>query len=444
MNRSPLLVVSAAAAVLSAGAAAFFALRSEQQSAEIARLRTALGAAQSASLPTLPGNILAPAADPATPAEPALSLDAIMALSDPARRIEALMAHVAGLSADQLPAAIESLRRTAPDWDPEAKTALHLMLTRWAREDPDAALASLDQLGSRQRGDFASSVLSGIAAIDPARATAWLADPANKLVDFPFMGHILAGTIGREWLRRDPDAALAWAAQLPDSQRGGAYTGILVTLAGTDPARAASAAAQLEPGDTRRNLLADIGESWARTDPAAALTWVQSLSPEDRPAALRDSMASWAASDPAAAARHVANLPPEQINASVLKAVAEPWTVKAPQEAATWVWQQPDSTARNEAIGGVLWNWTKQNPEQASQWLRDQPPSPARDSAIGGLAIATFDSDPAAALTWADTMNDPKKREDSVGVGLREWLKRDEPAAASWAHQHGRTLPPAP
>jgi hypothetical protein len=377
-------------------------------------------------------------------AKPMGSIAEIMALSDPGRRLETLMAHVTALPLSDLPGAIENLRRTAPDWDPEAKAALHFMLTRWAREDPEAALASLDQLGSRQRGDFASSVLSGIAAVNPDRATAWLADPANKLVDFPLMGHILAGTIGREWLRRDPEAALAWAAQLPDSQRGGAYTGILVTLAGTNPNRAAETAARLEPGETRRNLLADIGESWARTDPQAALTWVQSLSPEDRPAALRDSMASWAASDPAAAARHVAELPPDQVNAAVLKAVAEPWTVKAPQAAAAWVWEQPASAARNDAMGGVIWNWTRQNPTEASQWVRDQPASPVRDSAIAGLAIATFDGDPAAALTWADSMNDPKKREESVSVGLREWLKRDAAAAASWARQQGRALPEAP
>ena len=39
-----------------------------------------------------------------------------------------------------------------------------------------------------------------------------------------WMGHMLAGTIATEWVRQDPDAALAWANSLPENQRQGAGT----------------------------------------------------------------------------------------------------------------------------------------------------------------------------------------------------------------------------
>ena len=114
----------------------------------------------------------------------------------------------------------------------------HMLLTRWGKEDPDGAFASLKTVGLKEAGGTASSILGGLASIDPKRAIAWLEDPENQYANRPWMGHILAGTIGKEWVRQDPDAALAWANALPDSQRRGALGGILESLASSDPQQA--------------------------------------------------------------------------------------------------------------------------------------------------------------------------------------------------------------
>jgi hypothetical protein len=398
----------------------------------------------SAAKSSLSGSSHPAAASPASPAgAPGQSyqLRDILALRDPAARLQGLMEYVNGLSWDKLRAAIAELQESTPEWDPEAKFVLHMMLTRWAKEDPDAALASLDTIEPKNRGERASSIFASLAAADPKRAAAWLASENNKMVDFPFMGHILAGTLGKEWMRQDTDAALQWAAILPESQRGGAYVGILGTLAGTDPQRAAQLAATLEPGDARRNLLGDIGEAWARRSPREAAEWAQSLDPSDRPAALRDTLATWAGAEPEKAADYVSTLPADQITGDLLKSVAEPWTVSDASQAAAWVMAQEEGKARSEAIGGVLWNWTKRDPVAASSWLQNQPAGEARDSAIGGLALAAFDNDPAGAVTWASQMSDQSRRNHSVTLGLTEWMKRDQSAATVWAQQNGVALP---
>ncbi len=149
------------------------------------------------------------------------TLEQILAQPDPMDRIRALLGYVDGLATAEIPGAIEQLRQGAPEWDPEAKMLVHMLLTRWAREDPDAALASLANLDFKRNGGDASSILSSIAAMDPQRAATWLKNPANGLVHCPMMGHILAGTVAKAAFEFDPGGAIGWAADISDEELRG-------------------------------------------------------------------------------------------------------------------------------------------------------------------------------------------------------------------------------
>ena len=383
-------------------------------------------------------------ADPAaTPRSPA-TLREILAQSDSMGRIRALLEFADTVPTGDIAAVVEELRNSTPEWDPDAKMLMRVLLTRWARENPDAALASLKTMDIK-KGEEASTLLSGLAAADPQRAAAWLTDPENRLVDFPVMGQILAGSIGKEWVRQDPAAAMAWAANLPDTQRSGALVGVLGTLAGTDPGRAASLATQLDEdaGGARRRVIGDIAQAWAKSSPAEAMAWARSLPGDDGTTAMLKSLESWSRNEPAAAAQHLDQLAAEPYSGEALRLVTESWVRQAPNDAATWLANRPEGEAKNTAMGTVMWNWTKQNPEAASTWLHDQASGPARDAGVRGLALATFDNDPAAALTWAASISDQTSRAESMKVGMNEWLKRDNTAARTWAATHGIPVPEA-
>ena len=433
--------IAAAAVVLATPIIVLQFVQNRQQSREIAALRRSA---------TTPSSSLAPALASPASAQPAgrlsappaqTSLREILAQRDPVNRMRALLDFVAQIPSGDILSSIHDLRENSPDWDPEAKVVLHLLLTRWAQQDPEAALASLNSLDPKKQGGDAPSILSSLAARDPQRVAAWLADPKNTLVDFPIMGAILAGTLGKEWVRQDPAAALAWARSLPESQRGGAYVGVLGTLASTDPAAAARFASQLEADAARLHVLGDISKSWAKKSPSEALAWAISLDGTERQTAMRQALGSWSDTAPAEAARFLEDLPSAVLDGPLLKSVAEPWVAKAPAAAATWLAARPDSTAKNEAMSSVMWNWTKQNPNDASTWLTNQPAGPARDAGINGLALATFVSDPSSALAWAASISDEVNRTASVTLGITEWLKLDAPAARSWASSHGFALP---
>ena len=205
----------------------------------------------------------------------------ILSRRDPSDRVRALLAFAENVPTAGITDALKHLRDSSPEWDPEAKLAIHVLLTRWGREDPASALDHLRALNPGKQGGDAISLLSGVASLDPQRAAAWIADPENPLPAYPFMGLFLAGSVGKEWVRQDPAAAMTWARGLPDSQRTGAYIGLLATLAGSDPATAATLGTELEPGNARKDALANIAKTWGKQSPAEALAWAH-----ERPADL--------------------------------------------------------------------------------------------------------------------------------------------------------------
>jgi len=95
---------------------------------------------------------------------PTAVLDAL-AIAEPAARIRALLAFAEDVPVTDIAAAIRQLRACSPDWDPDARAAIHLLLTRWAREAPEQALASLREGDPAKNGGDATSIIAGIITI---------------------------------------------------------------------------------------------------------------------------------------------------------------------------------------------------------------------------------------------------------------------------------------
>lgn len=372
------------------------------------------------------------------------SFEDLIAIEDPASRIASLLDYAENLRPDQIPEAVKNIRLSAPHWDPEAKMITHILLTRWAIDDPEGALASLKGIDLGKFGADPISVLSGVASEDPKTAISWLDDPDNSMVKLPFMGQILAGSIAKEWVRRDPDAALQWARNLPDSQKAGAFSGVLGSLASTDPAKAAGLAMELDPGGSREHIVGEIAESWARVSPNEALAWATSLTGKDRERALRSSLDQWARNDSKGAAAFVGALDAGERGA-LLQSVSSPWARQEPSKAAEWVMSHAgvdeSRDAAGKALGDVLWQWTTRDPEAAGNWLNEQEKGPTLDGAITGLAGAAFEEDPEASLSWATQISDEGLRGISISIGIGAWMQRDPDAAKSWAAENNIPLP---
>lgn len=422
----------AKAHLLTLGAVAIGATAITTQQIKINRLEDAQKntPSQVSSISPSSRNSVKPSPRSHTFSEP--DLLAIFANPDPAERLRLLQDYSLHLPVDRIPEALDLLRQKTPDWDSESKMLTHLLLTRWAKADPEAAFASLDDANFSLERGHSISVLSALAALDPKRTADWLTSPSNTRAFYPVVGHILSGTIAKEWARQDPDAALAWARTLADQQQAGAYSGVLGTIAATDPQKAATLAQTLEHGDARDHILGEIAQSWARHSPEKALAWTTTLSPDEKRNTTAIALKSWSETHPSEAAEYL----DQQSGTEHLELVASHWSKRNPAEAANWVSAKPASHHRNTALGITLWNWTTQNPEAATAWIQSQPKGSTKDHAISGLATAAVEFDPLTALEWAQKISNPTFRDELTRRTFTTWTRRDPESALEWGRKN--------
>ena len=365
----------------------------------------------------------------------------ILAIPNPLERYEALLAFVKNLTAGEIEDYLDGLRPGKGKMDPETNFLRSLLLAKWTQENPDAALASLSSAGGKQAYSDAGTVLGTLAAMDPAKAAAWLSNSDNPILRQPWMSGLLAQSVAEQWARQDPDAALEWASTLDPEQQVGAYSGIINNILESDPQRAAALAMSLDSSD-RPKLLGQIAEAWAARDPAEAVAWANTLSGGDREGSLQEALGSWAASDPSRAAAYVDQLP-EQERADFVGDVARNWAEQAPADAAAWLGNQPEGESKAGVMGHVMWNWTTTDPEAAANWLGEQPAGPSYDNGVTGLAKAAAHAyeDAATAVNWASTIENQDLRNRMTQHTLGVWSRQDEGAAQSWANENGVELP---
>ena len=369
------------------------------------------------------------------------SVNEILSDPDPLKRIERLMDFVNGLSPGEMPEALIALQESAPEWDPHMKMAVGLLLTRWASADSDAAFAYVEEMKNKdQARDATFSILRALASQDPQRALEWMSNQGSDMSKNGWMGHMLAGTIATEWVRQDPDAALAWANSLPENQRQGALGGALETIAASDPNEAARRLLQLDAGEARQKAAGNIANLWAKRAPQEAMEWAMTLEGDDRESAMSRALGGWASTEPAEAAAFINDIPAEERTDGQIREVGRRWSEQEPSKAAEWLVSQPDTKGRTDAVGHAVWHWTNEDPAGAADWLLEQPSGDFRDNGIGALAKASFDDDPASAVTWAATIDNDRQREGTIERGVREWAKREPQEARNWVQENSNVL----
>jgi hypothetical protein len=289
----------------------------------------------------------------------------------------------------------------------EKTRALQAVASSYAWENPDAGAQLLAELPER-RGT--SEVWGGIAALKAAK---------------------------------DPAAALTWAAGLDsEPNRLKAVSGIFNSWASHSPQAAAAALSGLTNANERREAAGIVAGNWADRAPAEAEQWAQSLTGDDRLAALAAVWQKTAGDNPQQAAASLASAAgdaaasatsADKLSASAAN-IAGLWTGESPSSAAAWAGTLPDGKVREEAYGGVAAAWARFDPEAASAWINTLPHDRSRDVAIGKLVNQIATSDPASALQWAASVESSGPQFEALKAAATAW-KEINPDAARAAVQ---------
>ena len=221
----------------------------------------------------------------------------VQKLPDPADRDQKISDRLSRWAKEDPDAALDWLgKHDGPELATARRKMEGALIGGLARTDLNAALARWQALpADSTRGETAIQLAANWAKTDPAAATRWLAQqvpPTSQNLPRDWQLRSQMESVASGWARKDPLAYLAWAETLPDkSQRDHAINAVTNSYwFGYDerpdpPPRAAYAnqLAQVQDPAIRERILSAHLSTWLRSDVQAARAWIESsdaLSPE--------------------------------------------------------------------------------------------------------------------------------------------------------------------
>ena len=220
------------------------------------------------------------------------------------------------------------------------------------QETPQSLLTLCAALGSDDpiRHDLAFRELIPALITQDAEAAGYL---AATWPPGPIRAELLR-CVSQEWCKRDPIAAIEWAAGLTDyGERMSTLQDGCVQISQSNPAEAIALATRFNSDD---GTLESIAQLWARTDIAAALEWTRRQSPGEQRDRLMARIAFVKAETlPADAAQLVSNeIAPGQAQDEAFMSVLHQWGLVDQAGAADWLARVADRSLRERAINELV------------------------------------------------------------------------------------------
>ena len=309
--------------------------------------------------------------------------------------------------------------------------AISNVIQAWASKDPGGALAATLALPKGQsRRNGMMNVFAAWAADDPQGAAAAAAGGSLSLNDRAQV----SGQIAQAWAQSDPNAALAWARTLPAREGGDNAVGsALQQIAATDGPAAAAAWQELSPRQ-RKNQLGNVVNSWAWQDRDAATQWARSLeNPQDRSLAISGCLNGLEFAETDKITALLKELPegPARINA--IRGVVGNHSGDDPEGTLTWLLTLTENERSAALKDGNTWELANGDPRQMAALLRATPALGAQNYLWGSVAGQLAAEDPVAALEWVESLDSPAARKQSTDQVMRMWAYEDAPGALAKA-----------
>jgi len=348
-----------------------------------------------------------------------------------------------GMERDQMLSMIAtSFGRTDPQaalaWaqslDPPAPSVVANVLAGLARVDPDRAIDLAFELldSTNERGSGPINTLAMNGALDAEH----MARVADRLLAGPSSRRQSLQMLTQQWAQRQPHDAMRWLLGKGNAAPKPAFAQAAIYLARTDPA-AAIAYVDTVPPDTRATWISSVAEGYSQTDPRAAANWIaQHRGQPGYDAGLAVIANRTARADPSAAARlfdsvNVAEAPDAP---GAAQSIAATWARESPSAAASWAATISDDGARMSAIGAVAGQWASRDAPGARAWALGLPAGAARDRALSQVLGATTTS--AIDHVLVDSFSSPEARQRGVSDAVSLIATRDPAVARQLADQY--------
>lgn len=348
--------------------------------------------------------------------EPIAAFSSALQIENPAERTLALA---------------EFFRRADPEWAPRLRAEVNA---------PGSALI-LDEISE-------TLFASWWAKTDPQAAFAHVVDP-------PWAGrHPWIRTVLREWMRQDPQAAVAALDSLPAAEGKGRLEGTRVVVDAwfeqpdfADPMPLVALLSQLEikpRGRVIKHMIeamikgrgVDATERFIESIPSD----VESLRLHVQPELMARMGIVLLDHDIDRAVEWANKHGQGRKGAGIRKHLAFQWGLRDGPSAMQWATSLRDDPERPAVVKRAWLSFTRKQPDSAREWLAAQEPNRALQGVYAKYLVHVAEEDPNRALRLAKTATDPEVREKMLVAVGKGWMTADPKAAEVWLGESG--LPP--
>ena len=303
----------------------------------------------------------------------------------------------------------------------------------WAQLDASAAFdAALKFQSTETRSAAIGATVEGA---DAASAPG-LAESIKRLGEDAISADQKSSLLGAavtKWAKVDAAAAADFLDRTQAKGMGFAMAFHEVTnsWAATDPAAAMDCAIAHANTINGAQALTGAISGWWEKDPAAAQAYARAHADDPNGQQLTSAIVSQLArQDRNKAAAWVDTLPTLEDRHMGYGMIAIQSAITDPTAAAVWAASLPNDT-QSPALDAAISVWANTDPAAAAQWMQTLSGS-IRDEAAATYSIIVAGKNPAAAAAWAVSIEEPKKRASAVKGVIAQWMTRDRNAARAW------------
>lgn len=267
----------------------------------------------------------------------------------------------------------------------------------WGANDPEAAVAYIDQISERYRNGYTSNMLPGLASVEPQTAIDLVAEMEGD-VRRRMTGRLIEG--------------------LADNDIGVATEYVFGLAENEDP----------HTTEHMRKLAREVVDNEGLE---GGLSWAENLE-EGRlqGAALWQVANEFTNEDPEAASQWAEKFVGQDQNARLFGEVVREWDDREAAEA--WVASLEPSQGQRDALSAVFGFKGANQPHEAVQEIIEMPASQDRDFAINGFISGLAAQDGESAVIWAAEISEPAMRQAAMIRAGRHFFRQDQKAAMDW------------
>jgi hypothetical protein len=334
---------------------------------------------------------------------------------------------------------VDAVRDIARHEDPLARNAALLALIDTLGADEfESVVGAFRELGitNERRGEYAM-LLTAWAKMDPDAALTYASENTG--------GTFARNTILATWAGENPEAAIAWAENNHEGDDANPWlVGVIRGLAPKDLSRATDLMGTLPRSRERGEALQSMISMMMARDSESAKEWTASIEDEYlRSGAYAYTAEAIAEKNPEEAARWLADLGDTDALNRVGGNITQDWYRENPEDVVAYVSSLPPE-AMSEAAEGVVDNMAREDPVGAAEYLSQlaqQNPDVNFDGSIGELVRGSARQDPELAAIWIGGLRDEGNQARYYHRVLGQWQNRDSQAAMDWMRNNEVNLP---